>query len=270
MQKFTRICILLRAAAVVAVACGGAAFAADRPAGAMSPPPILKITKIVAKPGQIAQIEQLEAERTEALAHAGWPRLFVGSVAVTGPQQLWTFARYDTLREISDDLDFIDRNPALKAELERIDVNESALVESRRDVTLTYQKNISYRPDFDWLQVRYWEVIWVHLRNGHHEAYIENRLMTREEHERGAFDTHQMMYAVQSGEQSGTFFVIRPMPDLALLDALHAAGDGEPETPAEERKKIRLFADSSLTEEEAYFRVMPGVSLLTGRSGARE
>ena len=260
----------LRAAAVGAFTCWGAAFAADHQAATMSPPPILKITRIVAKPGQIARIGRLEAERTGALVRAGWPRLYVGSVAVTGPQQLWTFARYDSLGEISDDLDFIDRNPGLKAELQRIDEAETALVESRRDVTATYQKNISYRPDFDWLQVRYWEVIWVHLRNGHHEAYIENRLMTREEHERGAFDTHQMMYAVQSGEQSGTFFVIRPMANLAHLDALHAADDGEPETPAEEKKKVRLFAESSLTEEEAYFRVLPAVSLLTPRSGARE
>jgi hypothetical protein len=47
------------------------------------------------------------------------------------------------------------------------------------------------------------------------------------------------------------------MKSLALLDALHAAGDGEPATDEEENKKVELFAESSLTEEEAYFRVDP-------------
>jgi hypothetical protein len=247
--------LAMQAGAIFVLSCGGVAVAADLNSGVISPPPILKISKIVAKPGNIAQIQKLEVERANALKRARWPRTFIGSVAITGPQQLWVFARYEKLGAIADDLDFIDKNPALKADLERIDAAEAALIESKRDVTASYQKDISYRPDFNWSAVRYWEIIWIHLRQGHHDEYIQNRIMTREEHERGAFDTHQMMYAVQSGEQSGTFMVIRPMPALGLLDTLHAANDGEPATAKEEKKKTELFAASSMTEEEAYFRV---------------
>jgi len=228
--------------------------------GTMDPSPILKITKIVVKLGQMPQVEKIEADRARVLRSARWPRIHMANVSITGPQQIWVFERYDTLGAIAQDLETIDKNPELKAQLDRLDEAEGPLLESKRDVTATYQKDISYRPKFDWSEVHYWEIIWVHLRNGHHGEYVENRVMTRDEHERGAFDTHQMMYAVQSGELSGTFMVIRPMKTLGLLDALHAADDGEPTTPEEKKKKIELFAASSLTEEEAYFHLDPAIS----------
>ena len=66
-----------------------------------------------------------------------------------------------------------------------------------------------------------------------------------------------MMYAVQSGEPSGTFMVIRPMKTLGLLDDLHAHNDGEPVTPEEEARKVKLWAASGVSEEEAFFKVDP-------------
>lgn len=222
---------------------------------AVEPPPILKITKLMAKPGKLSGLIKLEEERAGVLKSANWPRTFVASYSVTGPGQIWILARYTSLEDLAKDEDVIASTPTLKAALDRIDASETDLLESRRDISATYQKRISYRPAFDWSEVRYWEIIWVHLQTGHHEAYIENRTMTREEHEKGAYDTHQMMYAVQSGEPSGTFMVIRPMKSLALLDDLHAHNDGEPVTAAEERRKVQLFAESGMSEEEAYFKV---------------
>jgi len=233
-----------------------------RASGVMEPSPILRITKIVPKPGAMAEVRNIEAERTAAFRNAKWPRTFISASAVTGPAQIWILTRYARLAEIQEDIGRIEASPELSQTMDRLDAAEGALLASKRDVTVTYQKNISYRPAFDWSTVRYWEIIWIHLRQGHHDEYIQNRIMTREEHERGGFDTHQMMYAVQSGEQSGTFMVIRPRPALGLLDTLHAANDGEPATPEEEKKKTELFAASSMTEEEAYFRVDPALTSL--------
>jgi hypothetical protein len=202
-----------------------------------------------------SELHKLEAERTAILRAANFPRSYITQYSITGPQLFWVFYKYDNDADIASDLDFIDNNLALKAKLDKIEMEESPLLTSKREVTIGYHPDISYRPDVDWSEIRYWEIIWVHLRNGHHEAYVENRIMTRQEHERGAFDTHQMMYMIQSGEMSGTFFIMRPMKTLALLDALHAANDGEPATKEEETKKIALFADSSVTEEEAFFKV---------------
>jgi hypothetical protein len=228
----------------------------------IDPPPILAITKLVIKPGKAAAVVKLETERAQLLRRMKWPRTSMVSISVTGPKQIWMFARYDTLGDLAKDQEYAEATPALKAELDRLDEAEGELVGSKRELTATYQPAISYRPKFDWSEVRYWEIIWVHLRTGHHDEYLENRRMTREEHEKGAYDTHQMMYAVQSGEPSGTFMVIRPMKTLALLDDLHAHDDGEPVTPQEEQKKVALWAESGLTEEEAYFRVDSKMSYL--------
>lgn len=219
------------------------------------PPHFIKMTKMEVKLGKLSELRKLEAERTDALRAASFPRSYITQYSITGPQLVWVFYKYDDDADIANDLDFVDTRPALKAKLDQIESEEAPLLESKREVTIGYHPDISYRPDVDWSEIRYWEIIWVHLRNGHHEAYVENRIMTREEHERGGFDTHQMMYMIQSGEMSGTFFIMRPMKTLALLDALHAANDGEPATKEEETKKIALFADSSVTEEEAFFKV---------------
>ena len=220
------------------------------------------MTKMEVKIGKLPELRRLEAERTDALRAANFPRSYITQESITGPQLVLVFYKYDNDADLGNDLDFIDSKPALKAKLQQIEVEEAPLLDSKREVTIGYHPDISYRPDVDWSEIRYWEIIWVHLRNGHHEAYVENRVMTREEHERGAFDTHQMMYMIQSGEMSGTFFIMRPMKTLALLDALHAANDGEPATKEEETKKIALFADSSVTEEEAFFKVDSSASYL--------
>jgi hypothetical protein len=219
------------------------------------PPPILNITKLVVKPGRMPALIKIEAERAQLLEKVKWPRTCIASASITGPKQVWIFTRYNTLGDLASDHEYADSQPALRSALDRLDEAEGDLVESKREITATYQPAISYRPKFDWSEVRYWEIIWVHLRTGHHDEYLENRTMTREEHEKGGFDTHQMMYAVQSGEPSGTFMVIRPMKTLALLDDLHAHNDGEPATPEEERKKVELWAASGLSEEEAFFKV---------------
>jgi hypothetical protein len=228
-----------------------------------APPPFLKITKMSVKIGMLPQLRKLEAERTAALKAANFPRSYIAQYSITGPQQVWIFYRYENDGDIANDLALIENNPTLKTKLDEIETEEAPLLDAKREVTVGYQPKISYRPDVDWSEIRYWEIIWVHLRNGHHSAYVENRVMTRDEHERGAFDTHQMMYMIQSGELSGTFFIMRPMKTLALLDALHAANDGEPATKEEEAKKVALFADSSVTEEEAFWKVDLDASNIT-------
>jgi hypothetical protein len=246
---------MLRAFFVVAGwSLSGACTVRAQPPGAIDPPHILSITKLVVKPGKMTALVNIEAERAQVLKKAKWPRTWIASSSVTGPKQVWIFARYDSLGDREKDHEYANGTPSLRTALDRLDVAEGELPESKREIRATYQKDISYRPKFDWSEVRYWEIIWVHLRTGHHDEYLENRTMTREEHEKGAYDTHQMMYAVQSGEPSGTFMVIRPMKTLGLLDDLHAHGDGEPVTPEEERKKVSLWAASGLSEEEAFFK----------------
>ena len=198
---------------------------------------------------------KIEAERAQVLKRAKWPRTWIASSSVTGPKQVWIFARYGSLGDLEKDQEYANRTPGLRSSLDRLDQAEGELLESKREITATYQKDISYRPRFNWSEVRYWEIIWVHLQTGHHDEYLQNRTMTREEHEKGAYDTHQMMYAVQSGEPSGTFMVIRPMKTLSLLDDLHAHNDGEPVTPEEEARKVKLWAASGVSEEEAFFKV---------------
>ena len=226
----------------------------------LSPSTMLKLTVVVPKLGAMPEVRKLETQRVAALKKAKWPRTFLTLSSITGPAQLWTISRFDRLAALTEDADFIDANAELKQEMERIDAAEGPLLDAKRDVTVTYKPAISYRPKFDWSQVRYFDILWIQTVQGKQGEYVENRIMTREEHDAGAFDTHQMMYQIQSGQQAGTFFVMRPMKSMGTLDRLHDADDAEPLSETDKKWKIKLFHESSLREEEAYWKVETAMS----------
>jgi hypothetical protein len=145
---------MLRAFFVVAGwSLSGACTALAQPPGAIDPPPILSITKLVVKPGKMTALVKIEAERAQVLKNAKWPRTWIASSSVTGPKQVWIFARYDSLGDLEKDQEYVNSSPALRPALDRLDGAEGELLESKREITATYQKDISYRPKFDWSEV---------------------------------------------------------------------------------------------------------------------
>lgn len=233
----------------------GRMYSPDNPK-VTSPTPILRVTKIVPKLGMAPQVQRLETERVAALKKAGWPRLRMTIESVTGVKQFWVLTPTKNVVEIDEDIAFINGRPELKKEIERIDAAQGPLLEARIELTLLYQPAISYRPKLDWTKVKAWDMIWIQLQQGRRKEYVENRVMTREEHDAGAFDTHQLMHAMQSGQRSGMFFMMRPMVSLATMDELRAADFAEPLSEYEGKWKTQLHRMSTETEEEAYWNVI--------------
>ena len=239
----------------------GSVLAQEPPAP--EPPTFLRITREVAKPGTLSDLAYIGAARSIALRNANWPRVSLGLTSVTGPEEVLFLTFYDSLGALEKDREEINKNPALKNELDRLARQEGDLLLSKRDVTVSYKKEISYRPNFDWAQTRCMDLITVHLNAARHAEYLENRKMTLEAHERGGLDTHLFIYAVSSGMPSWTYLIVRPMKSLSHLDMLREQGFGEPMSAEQKKRQTELFGAAAQSEEEEYFCVDPRMSYAT-------
>ena len=190
----------------------------------VAPPNILRITRSLARPGKRDELARIRARRAEALAAARWPRPSVALTSVTGPDEVWRLTGYEAFEAWSEDLETVCRMPVLSAALELLDQGEGRLLLEHREMTAVYHPEISYRPDFDWAQMRFLDVITIQLRPGHHAEYLQNRKLVMDAHERAALDEHILIYTVSSGWRSGTYFILRPLKSLHEPRSAQARG----------------------------------------------
>jgi len=260
MSRFLHKCRFFKVAAAswFLLASAGASLAA-------APPKFLLITQIEVRPGRGPELSQLEAARSNALAIAKWPTVSIAMKSVTGLTEIWYLTGYDSLEKYDRDQEAVQHNPGLKTEMDQFETRERDLVLSKRDILLVYHDDISYRPDFDWAQFRCLDAIRIHLRQGHHAEYLENRKITVDAHKKGGIDEHLLVYTVVSGAPSASYLVLRALKSIHQIEVLNEQHDhgGEIFAAGEEARMISLFAASVESEEEEDFCADPSMSYVT-------
>ena len=224
----------------------------------VTPPNILRITRGLTRPGKRTELARVRARRSQALASASWPRPSVALTSITGPDEVWRLTGHDAFEAWHEDLETTGRMPVLSSVLEMLDREEGDLLLESREVTAIFHPEISYRPEFDWAQMRLLDVITIQLRPGHHAEYLQNRKLVMEAHARAPLDEHILIYTVSSGSRSGTYLILRPLRSMHDLDAMeekHGKRYGEILGDANRKRVIELFAASVEREEEEYFAV---------------
>ena len=228
---------------------------------------LLRITREVVKPGAWGDYTRVSVARSRALKSANWTRVSVAWKTLTGPDEVLYLTFYNSFEDWGKDQEKVEKAPVLKTKLEELAQKTGSLLESRRDFTTVYHKDISYRGEFDWSQMRCVSIITIHLRPGHHREYLENRKIVLGAHTRANLDEHLAIFTVSSGAPSATYLVIRPVTSLHGFDTMeemHGAKYGEV-LGNENRAKVQaLFAASVETEEEDYFCADPQLSYVTG------
>jgi hypothetical protein len=239
----------------------------------VTPPNILRITRSLAKPGSRVELARARARRAEALVNARWPRPSIALTSVTGPDEVWRLTGYEAFEAWNEDLETSCRMHVLSSLLELLDQEEGDLIQESREVTAVYRPEISYRPEFDWADMRFLDVITIQLRPGHHAEYLQNRKLVMDAHQRAALDEHILIYTVSSGWRSGTYLILRPLRslrDLDLMEEMHGKRYGEILGDDNRKRVIELFAASVEREEEEYFAVDARASHITAAWSAAE
>ena len=234
---------------------------------AQKPPHFLRVTKDVVKPGKLAEFRNLMAARARTLASANWPRVSLALVPVTGGMdEIWFLTGYDSYTTWAKDRDEIEKTAALKPTMEKFEEQEQDLVSMKHEVVLVYHQNYSYRPDFDWSQMRCWDIITYHWHMGHNDAVAENRRIVLENHTKAKMDESMLEYATAIGAPTATFVRFRPLKsfeELQRIENIHGAPYA-PYVTAEDHKRLAQIAASFMESElENYYCVDPSMTYVT-------
>lgn len=182
------------------------------------PPPVIQMFREEVKPGKGPVHEKSEASWAAAYKKANLKYYYVGTTTMTGPTEAWFFSAYSSMEDAEKATAALAANKAAQAEVDRINGSDGDLLTSARSTYLFYNKELSYRPDFNLGEYKYFMVDTYRIKLGHGEKFAEMRKAVNAAHEKANIDEHMLVYNVGLGAPAGTVMVFQPVKSLKEFD----------------------------------------------------
>jgi hypothetical protein len=200
--------------AVFALLASPAALVAQK-AEMHGPPKVLEIIREDSKPGKVIAHRKHEAAWTQAFIKAGFPYTLAIS-SVTGPDQDWFMTGFDTYAQLEKLNDSFESNPAYRQIMETFSPKEAEFVSESRTVFAKYRPELSYKPDFNLGEYKYFNALVVRFKIG--SGPDEVGKIVAAAREKAHPDYHSVAYEVTSGMPVGTYLYFTPVKSLAAWD----------------------------------------------------
>jgi hypothetical protein len=230
--------------------------------GPMPPPPLLWIVREEVKPGRSAAHEATEAAWTQALIKGKSTDHYLGMMAMTGPGEAWFLFGYRSFADWEAKQGEVAKNPALKAEVDRISAKDGEHLANARSFLAAYRKDLSYGPDVEIGKMRYMRFRIFRIRQGQVGVFEEAVKLAKSAYEKSGMNLPFAFYEVQAGMGQPTFLSIRPMKSLADMDTLGMSDKAMAEALGEEGRKAmqKANADAFANVENQIFAFNPKLS----------
>jgi hypothetical protein len=229
-------------AGTLALLCVSVAIAQDAPTPA---PNYIQIYREEVKPGKIQAHSKTEAAFVRDFKAAKASPNYTALVSVTGPDEAWFIARYDSIAAYGKDMKDTDSNAALKAELDRDSAADGELLSAERSIVARYRADLSYRPGVSIPLTRFINVTIIRVRPGHTAEFEDNRKIIKTAHEKLSLKYNYSVYQVVSGIPAGTFLVLTYYKTMADLDAAVVMHGKEYDDAIGESSQRKLDQNSS-------------------------
>jgi hypothetical protein len=237
-----------------------------------APSKVIQIYREEVKPGKTSAHEKVEVGWPRAFAKANSPTHYLAVTSVSGPTEAWYITGYESLAAWEKDTKFIEGNPALSAETQRLSAQDGELLSNARSIVAIYQPDMSYRAnDINLGQMRYLYVTTVRVRPG--TGYGEINKIARAAHEKASVPEHWAVFEVTYGMPSGTFIIFQPLKSLADADAFtQTHGQAYRDAIGEDgAKKLReLTSAAVITSETNIFAFAPKMSYPSAKTIAAD
>ncbi len=237
--------------------------AAQQPA-AMGPPKVIRIFREEIKPGKGTAHEKVEAAFARAFKRAKTPFSYLAVASMSGPSEVWFLEPHDSFAEIEEWDKGIEKNTALKSELEQLDEQDGALRSGQREILAVYREDLSYRPGVNIGQMRYFQIATIRVRPGHDMEFSDAAKMYRDARVKANSEDRYATFQAVSGAPSGTYYVFVPMKSFKEIDTafepknrnaiIAAMGDDN------WKKFQKLVSDSVVTSESGIYAFSPKMS----------
>jgi hypothetical protein len=243
---------------------GALTLAAQSGSGAMPPPNVLVISREFLKPGKGGTLhEKTESAFVQAMTAAKSPTRYIGTDAMSGLNRSVFFIGYDSFAAWEKDNLATYGNPTLAAALDRAFQADGELLTSYETNVFAFRGDLSYNPNVDIGQMRYFEVDAFHTKPGHEMEWEEIAKMYVENYGKAIPNAHWATYQEMFGTRSGgVYIVIIPMKSLAEVDAALAGGKKFMDQLGESgmKKMMELSAASTEWTETSLLAFNPKLS----------
>ena len=250
-------------ASLLAVAVAIPAIAQTPAPDPNAPPQLLVVFRENVKIGKNAAHEANEQGWVNVLSKAQWPTGWLGTNAMTGPNEAWYFTGYPSWEAFEKDTNAKDTAAAL-AETRKHAAADGELVNSTSQIMARYRPAMSYRPTGQLGTYRYFTIDTVRVKPGREAEFTERWREIVAAHEKANLDEQWAVYSVSAGAPTGTYMFIYARKSLAELDAAGAAhtGDAYRDAMGEagRARNNQVFRDIVESDQTNHFAFSPKMS----------
>ncbi len=244
----------------LALAGGAMAAAQESSSPPASIPKVLQITREYVKPykGGAAH-DRTESAFVRAMTRAKFPTHYLALNSLSGKARALYLTSYDSFEAWGRDNEAMQANKPLAAELERASIADGELLESVDSLVLTYNQNMSYRPNGDLSHARYMEASVYHVRIGHGEEWREAVKRIIDAHKEAGSSAHWATFHIDYGGEGGTYVMFTAYKSLAELDGAANLDMRAHDSMGEEswRKTQKLFGEAVDSMHRELFAINP-------------
>lgn len=189
---------------------------------------------------------------TRACANLEVPNSWIAMDSVTGePEVLW-FDPFDSFAHIGKAFAAWGPIYAAHAELAKFQARISSALASQRTIVAERRDDLSYRPNhIDLSKARFLRVLEVRLHPGHQGEFAEAFTKLAAAYEKTNSDLPWVVYEVNVGMPSPTFFAFVPMRALAQNDDLLSLRDRLREAEGEAAERMQQIARAAYAHTES-------------------
>jgi len=232
------------------------------------PPPVVQMFREEVKPGKGPLHAKTEAAWVAAYKKANLKYYYLGATTMTGPSEAWFLAAYSSMEDVEKANMALEANKAVQAEIDRVGAADGDLLSGVRSTYLFYNSDLSYRPNFNVGEYKYFMVDTYRIKLGHYEKFAEMRKAINAGHEKANLDEHMLVYGVGLGAPAGTVLVFQPVKSLKEFDGAaktHGKGSAYYEAIGDSGRK--MFTEFAREDEQFFVRdflaFSPGMSFVS-------
>jgi hypothetical protein len=192
------------------------------------------------------------AAAAHACANLEVPNSWIVLDSITGDSEVLSFDPFDSFAHI--DKAFARWGPiyAAHTDLGKFQAQINGALASQRTIVAERRDDLSYRANrIDLSKARFLRVLEVRLHPGYEGEFAEASKKLAAAYEQKGSDLPWVVYQVNAGISSPTFFAFVPMRTLAQNDDLLSLGDGSHEAEGEAAERMQQIARATYAHTES-------------------
>ena len=223
-------------------------------------PKVIQIFREYVKPGKGGALHDAsESHFVQAMTAAKWPTHYIALNSLSGKSRCLYMTGYDSFDAWQKDTDAANKNASLSAAVEMASMTDGELLDSTDAGVLSYDEDLSYRPNPDLSFVRYFEITSFRVKPGHRKEMRDLFAMVIDAHKKAGTSANWATFELAYGGDGDTYIVISADKSMADIDKGYAEDKKFQDAMGVEgmKKFSEMVADTIDRSDSELFEINP-------------